>query len=65
MVCYLREPGLDVLLCNAVSKGFLRATTDAVGVIREFDAVIIAVPTPVKDGVADFPTLRRLFLDRT
>ena len=52
--CYLREPGLDTLLRDAVSKGFLRAITDAVKAVRESDAVIIAVPTPVKDGVADF-----------
>jgi UDP-N-acetyl-D-mannosaminuronic acid dehydrogenase len=37
--CYIREPGLAELLRNAVSKGLLRATTDA---------VIIAVPTPLK-----------------
>ncbi|AGT35943.1 hypothetical protein N186_08025 [Thermofilum adornatum] len=24
--CYLREPGLDVLLCDSVSKGFLRTS---------------------------------------
>ena len=29
--CYLREPGLDVLLRETVSRGFLSATTDAVG----------------------------------
>ena len=26
--CYIREPGLDDLLRDAVSRGFLRATTD-------------------------------------
>ena len=62
MVCYLREPGLDVLLCNAVSKGFLRATTDAVGAIRESNAVIIAVYTPVKDGIADFSYPKEVIL---
>ena len=28
--CYIREPGLDDLLRDAVSRGVLRATTDAV-----------------------------------
>jgi len=49
--CYIGEPGLDGLLREAVSKGFLRATTDAVEAIRESDAVVIAMPTPVRDGV--------------
>lgn len=56
--CYIREPGLDVLLRDAVSNGFLRATTYAVRAIRESDAVIIAVPTPVKGGVVDLSHLR-------
>jgi len=60
--CYLREPGLDVLLREAVSRGFLRATTDAVGAVRESDAVIIAVPTPVKEGVADLSYLKQALL---
>ena len=56
--CYLREPGLDVLLRDAVSKGFLGATTDAVKAVRESDAVVIAVPTPVRDDVTDLSYLR-------
>jgi UDP-N-acetyl-D-mannosaminuronic acid dehydrogenase len=60
--CYLREPGLDVLLRDAVSKGFLRATTEAVKAARESDAVVIAVPTPVRDGVADLSYLREALL---
>lgn len=56
--CYLREPGLEALLRDVVSKGFLRATTDALRAIRESNAVIIAVPTPVKNGVADLSYLR-------
>jgi UDP-N-acetyl-D-mannosaminuronic acid dehydrogenase len=32
--CYLREPGLAELLRDAVSKGFLRATTDVVRGVR-------------------------------
>jgi len=60
--CYLREPGLDTLLRDAVSKGFLRAITDAVKAVRESDAVIIAVPTPVRDGVADLSYLKEALL---
>jgi len=59
--CYIREPGLDVLLCDAVSKGLLRATTDVVGAVSEAEAVIIAVPTPVKGDVVDLSYLRRAF----
>ena len=60
--CYLREPGLDVLLRDAVSKGFLRATTDAIGAVRESDAVVIAVPTPVRDGVVDLSYLKEALI---
>ena len=60
--CYLREPGLDVLLRDAVSKGFLRATTEAVRAVGESDAVVIGVPTPVRDGVADLSYLREALL---
>ena len=60
--CYLREPGLDVLLRDAVSKGFLRTTTEAARAVRESDAVVIAVPTPVRDGVADLSYLREALL---
>jgi UDP-N-acetyl-D-mannosaminuronic acid dehydrogenase len=49
---YLRGPGLAELLCDEVSKGFLRATTNAVGAVRESDAVIVAVPISVRDEVA-------------
>jgi len=57
-LCYIREPGLGDLLRDAVSRGCLRATTDAVEAVRESDAVIIAVPTPVQGGVADLSFLR-------
>jgi UDP-N-acetyl-D-mannosaminuronic acid dehydrogenase len=60
--CYLREPGLDVLLRDVVSRGLLRATTEAIRVVRESDAVVIAVPTPVRDGVADLSYLREVLL---
>jgi len=56
--CYIREPGLTELLRDAVSKGLLRATTDGVEAVREADAVIIAVPTPVEEGVVDLGYLR-------
>jgi len=60
--CYIREPGLDVLLREAVSRGVLRATSDAVEAVSESDAVIIAVPTPVRDGVADLSSLKQALL---
>jgi len=56
--CYIREPGLDVLLREAVSKGFLKATTNTLEAINESEAVIITVPTPVRDGVIDLSYLR-------
>jgi len=56
--CYIHEPGLAKMLRDSVSKGLLRATTDAVRAVMEADAVIIAVPTPVKGGVADLSYLR-------
>jgi len=60
--CYIKEPVLDVLLREAVSKGFLSATTDAVEAVKESDAVVIAVPTPVRDGVADLSYLKEALL---
>jgi len=56
--CYIREPGLDALLRDVVFRGLLRATTNVVEAVRESDAVIVAVPTPVRDGVADLSYLR-------
>jgi len=56
--CYIREPGLDLMIRDVVSKGLLRATTDAVRAVKSSDAVIIAVPTPVKSGVIDFSYLK-------
>jgi nucleotide sugar dehydrogenase len=55
---YIREPGLDEMLKDAVSRGVLSATTDAVAAVERSDAVIIAVPTPVKNGIADLTYLR-------
>ncbi len=56
--CYIKEPGIDILLHDVVSKGVLKSTTDAVEAVKWCDTVIIAVPTPVKDGVADLSYLR-------
>jgi UDP-N-acetyl-D-mannosaminuronic acid dehydrogenase len=56
--CYIREPGLDLMIRDVVSKGLLRATTDTVRAVKSSDAVIIAVPTPVKSGVVDFSYLK-------
>jgi UDP-N-acetyl-D-mannosaminuronic acid dehydrogenase len=36
----------------------LRATTDVLEAVKESDAVVIAVPTPVRDGIADLSYLR-------
>jgi len=55
---YIREPYLDEMLRDSVARGLLSATTDAVVAVRQSDAVIIAVPTPVKNGVADLTYLR-------
>ena len=60
--CYLREPGLDVLLRGVVSRGLMSATTEAVKAVRESDVVVIAVPTPVRDGVADLSYLKEVLL---
>jgi UDP-N-acetyl-D-mannosaminuronic acid dehydrogenase len=56
--CYFREPGLDILLRGVVSRGLLRAITDVLEAVKESDAVVIAVPTPVRDGIADLSYLR-------
>jgi UDP-N-acetyl-D-mannosaminuronic acid dehydrogenase len=55
---YIREPYLNEMLRDSVAKGLLSATIDAVAAVRQSDAVIIAVPTPVKNGVADLTYLR-------
>lgn len=55
---YIREPGLDEMLKDAVARGALSATTDAASAVERSDAVIIAVPTPVKNGIADLTYLR-------
>jgi len=49
---YIRESGVDEMLRDSVARGLLSATTDAVAAVRQSDAVIIAVPTPVKNGAS-------------
>jgi len=56
--CYIKEPGLPELLRVVVSKGLLRATTDGVSAVRESNAVVIAIPTPVRNGAVDLNYLR-------
>ena len=55
---YIREPYLNEMLRDAVARGLLSATSDAVAAVRQSDAVIIAVPTPGKNGVVDLTYLR-------
>ena len=50
---YLREPGLDKLLEKVVASGKLRATTDAGEALNICEVVLVDVPTPVRNGVAD------------
>ena len=50
------EPGLDVMLREAVANGMLRAQMD----VAPADAFIIAVPTPLKSGrIPDLSHLQR------
>ena len=42
----IQEPGLDVMLADALAKGRLRCTTDPVEPIRESDMAIVCVGTP-------------------
>lgn len=52
----IREPKLREILVEVVKGGRLRATCDY-SFTRNSDAVLIAVPTPVKDRVADLSYL--------
>jgi len=52
-VSYLKEPGLEELLGEAVAKGRLRATTGADEALDLCDAVLIDVPTPVRSDLSD------------
>jgi UDP-N-acetyl-D-mannosaminuronic acid dehydrogenase len=49
--CYIHEPGLADMLHDVISKGALKATTNAVEAVKESEAVIIAVPTPLKNDL--------------
>ena len=48
--CYISEPGLDRLLRDIVFKGLLTATMDGVKAVKDSDAVIITVNTPIKEN---------------
>lgn len=56
--CYIKEPGLEDLLRDVVARGLLRATTNGLRAIREANAVIVAVPTPVREGKTDLSYLK-------
>jgi UDP-N-acetyl-D-mannosaminuronic acid dehydrogenase len=61
--CYLKEPGLDNLLNEVISRRKLTASTDICDATDEADVVIIAVPTPVNDGVVDLSYLKAALED--
>ncbi|NPA85391.1 MAG: nucleotide sugar dehydrogenase [Crenarchaeota archaeon] len=52
----IEEPGLPEMLAEVVERKKLRATTNY-DEIKNVDAIIIAVPTPVKEGKADLSFL--------
>src|SRR5262249_30238288 len=55
------EPGLDALLEEVVSRGTLRATTDARAAVSEPDVALIAVGTPSRrNGQPDLSALERV-----
>ncbi|MGC8988120.1 nucleotide sugar dehydrogenase [Infirmifilum sp.] len=56
-ISYLHEQHLNEMLRDAVSRGTLKATTDAVSAVRNSEAVIIAVNTPVRGDVVDLSQL--------
>lgn len=45
----ISEKGLDISVREAVSKGMLHATSDTDAVVRESDAVLVVVQTPIDD----------------
>ena len=47
---YLGELGLDERIASAVKSGNLQATSDIAGAVSECDAIIITVPTPLKEN---------------
>jgi UDP-N-acetyl-D-mannosaminuronic acid dehydrogenase len=56
--CYLKEPKVCRLLQSVVKEGLMKATTNGVNAVSESDAVIVAVPTPVRRGSVDLSYLR-------
>lgn len=55
--CYLHEQGLDEMLKEAVNKGNLFATKDD-KYISQSDVIIIAVPTPLNEGVINLSYIK-------
>jgi len=55
--CYIREPGLKDLLWKVVSKGFLKATNNGLEAVKSSNTIVIAVPTPAKNGITDLSFL--------
>ncbi|RLI87258.1 MAG: hypothetical protein DRP01_02325 [Archaeoglobales archaeon] len=56
--CYIKEPRLDDLLREVVSNGLLTATTNGIDAVKLCDAVIIAVPTPIRNNIIDLSYLK-------
>ena len=56
---YIREPHLEELLKEAVSKGAFKATLDGNKAVREANAIVIAVPTPERHGTIDLTFLQK------
>jgi len=53
----LENRGLKDLLWNVVSKGFLKATNNGLEAIKSSNTIVIAVPTPAKNGITDLSFL--------
>jgi GDP-mannose 6-dehydrogenase len=59
--CPIIEPGLDVLLANAVAEGRLRATTDAAEAVADSEVSLLCVGTPSRrNGSLDLTYLERV-----
>ncbi|MEM1546826.1 MAG: nucleotide sugar dehydrogenase [Candidatus Methanomethylicia archaeon] len=55
--CYIREPGLTSLLKNVICSNLFKVTSDY-NIIKECDAIIVTVQTPLKDHSVDFSFLK-------